>query len=497
VSWRPRRRHRSVPGFWTPGLTIIVVIAVVLAGAAVLVVAIAVVPGARAYTYLNGTLEIGGVRAFETPGYFSLNVASPDLAEAGVETLVAATGVTYMNSGYAAEDVNQSAGIDYFGNGTSGPYHGENDSEFIGFCEAIRCHATLAVPGEIDDPGAAAVTVRYVEQTLGFHPTYWEIGNEPVSWTHFGIPWARWTSNDDSTPTPLEYARMVQQYVIAIRSVDPAAQIIGLQSDTGAPADSDWFTTLMQIDGPNLSAVAYHSYAGGRGTPGESLAGFFGSLSKPGAFPLSYPATVDVVRAACESCDTRVLVGEYNSALLGNLTGYATSYPEAPYVAAGLLEGLEENASQVTFYALQPSGNAGLLDSDNAPLPVYDDYSTFFPNVTLPWIDNATVVGGPAGVFALVSHNGTRASLLIVNTDTTDGLRLGFSNASAFAGPVEQYLDGPRQSGPSVSTEPMNATSSILIPPEGILLVDGDLPAVLLGELLGGPASVGSVPAQE
>ncbi len=339
------------------------------------------------------------------------------------------------------------------------------------------------------------MSVQYVEQTLGFHPSYWEIGNEPTAWTHFAIPWDRWSTSDNSTPTPLEYAQMVQKYVLAVRSVDPTAQILGIQSDAGSPFRSAWFTTLMEIDGPNLSAVAYHSYTGGVGVPGETLPQFFATLSQLGSFPLNYPLTRATVGVACPGCTTRVFVGEYNSARYGNLTGYASSYPEAPYIAAGLTEGLEENASQVTFYGLQPGGAAGLLDAKDQPLPVYYDYATFFQNLALPWVHNASAVGGPGGVYALVAHNTTGASDLIVDTNDEVGLTLSFGAGTAIEGLAQVYLFAPGLAVPTVTSMTLNSSSVVKVPPEGILMINGAIPSDLpTGHELGGGAIAGGPP---
>jgi hypothetical protein len=477
------RRARPRPGvrpFWTPGLAISVSVAIAVASLTILlVVETSRTPGAAPFVYLNGTLELGGLLAQESADFWSINTASPNLANPAVASTLAATGVTDLTTGFPAESINQSSQTQYLGNGSAVAYHGSNDSQFIALCQSLDCRATMPVPGEIDDPGAAAVTVRYVEQTLDFHPAYWEIGNEPAAWTHFGIPWVDWRVTDHVAPTPLEYAQMVQRYVLAIRSVDAAAQIIGIQSDAGAPAADAWLSDLIAIDGPNLSAVAYHSYPGGVGFPGNTVADFFASLARPAAFPLDYALTENVVRAACPACATKVFLGEYNSARIGNLTSFASSYPEAPYIAAALLEGLKENASQVTFYGLQPGAIGGLLDANDQPYPVAADYTQIFRNLTLPWIDNASIVGGPSGVVALVSHNASRASLFLVDTNPTLGLRLDFSATTAFAGSAQVFLCGPQNPGVAISTMPLNATAAIAIPPQGILLVNGVLPSVL------------------
>lgn len=475
---RPTRRSASasgaLPEFWIVAVVAMVVAAAVVVGA--LVVPSSSSSGTASFLSLNATLSGGPAVAWESSSYFSLNTASPGLGLASVDALVAATHVTYLNYGSAPESVNQSAGLVYYLNGTTAPFTGSNDSAFIRFCEQLHCEATMPVPGEIDDPGAAADTVRYVEQTLGFHPEYWEIGNEPISWTHFGIPWARWSATDDVAPTPLQYAQMVQRYIPAMRSVDPSIRIIGIQSDAGAPIDTAWFQDLVALDGPNLSAVAYHSYAGGLGFPGNDASDFFATLTHPQTFPLNYPTTVGVVRAACPSCSIQVLVGEYNSARYGNFTPLATGYDEAPYIAAGLLQGLRENASRVTLYALQPKTNAGLLDANDAPYPLYDLYATFLPNLTLPHVLNSSIAGGPGGVYELVSHNGTNASVFVVNTNTSFGLRLSLGPGVDVVGDDTVYAWSPGLAAPSVGPEAVTGITTWSIPPEGMLLIDGPVP---------------------
>jgi hypothetical protein len=430
-------------------------------------------PSPPAYPYLNGTLSAGGPVAQESSAYWSINTASPNLAASSLAASVAATGVHYLNFGFPGESVNQSAGLDYLSNGTALPFGGNNDAAFIHFCELLGCHATMGVPGEIDDPGAAAITVRYVEEVLGFHPAYWEIGNEPISWTHWGIPWDRWQPTDHAGVTPIQYAQEVQRYVAAIRSVDPSAQIIGIQSDAGAPYDAVWFQDLMALDGPNLSAVAYHSYAGGVGFPGNSESDFFSTLAHPQTFPLNYPTTENLVHAACPSCLTRVFVGEYNAALVGNLTPYAIGFPEAPYIAAGLLTGLLENASQVTFYGLEVSESNGLLDPGGTPRPAYYVYSTFVPNVTLSTIVAANVSGGPGGVYVLIGEDATRSSVWVVNTNVTYGLRLTMDGA--YPGPrnVTAIKFDPGDSAPEVDAASVDGSTVWWVPPEGLLLVNG------------------------
>src|SRR5208282_1546084 len=61
-----------------------------------------------------------------------------------------------------------------------------DEAQFVTACLAISCHAIFTVPGEINDSAFGAYEVWYTEQVLNFHPAYWEIGNEPYKWEHFG-----------------------------------------------------------------------------------------------------------------------------------------------------------------------------------------------------------------------------------------------------------------------------------------------------------------------
>ena len=54
----------------------------------------------------------------------------------------------------------------------------------------------------MNEPAVAAAEVDYVVHTLGFEPSYWELGNEPVNWNHFGVPWAQWNLSQRLNATP-------------------------------------------------------------------------------------------------------------------------------------------------------------------------------------------------------------------------------------------------------------------------------------------------------
>ena len=135
----------------------------------------------------------------------------------------------------------------------------------------LRGH--LRVPAEINQPATAAYYVSYTENTLHFHPAFWEIGNEPGLWEEFNLPWSQWHLGSDSPVTPAQYAQVVHAYIAAMRAVDPTIRIIGLPgTGLGASQETTWLADTVAVNGPNLSAVAIHVYSAGdgNGTPTPS-----------------------------------------------------------------------------------------------------------------------------------------------------------------------------------------------------------------------------------
>ena len=84
-----------------------------------------------------------------------------------------------------------------------------NLSSFAAWCIQLGCHAIIQLPTEIASPSTAAFEVAYTEQVVRFIPDYWEIGNEPTTWTHFGIPWSQWNASQNYNATPLAFASLV------------------------------------------------------------------------------------------------------------------------------------------------------------------------------------------------------------------------------------------------------------------------------------------------
>jgi hypothetical protein len=435
-----------------------------------------VVPARPPPVELNVSLVIGSTAGYENASFWAVNAQSPYIQNSALAGLVNDTPFTFFRFGTDGEATNQVSGFTYSSDGIPSVDIGESDAEFVTWCRWIDCRAIMMVPAEIDNVSMAVATVQYVEHTLDFNPEYWSIGNEPETWTHWGIPWPDWKPTDDVPVTPLQYADEVQQYVSALRAIDPTIRIIGIQASTGQSSELAWLTDVVAVNGPNLSAVAYHAYPAGAGPPGGSLSSFFSSLTQPTSFPLNYPGAVAAVRKACPSCDLPVLVDEFNAAPPNStFDPYLTAYPEVPFVGAVIAEALRENVTQVAFFNLQASASPaqfGLLDPRLDPRPAFRLYSDFFQNFSIGRIANTSLAGAPSGVYSVLSENATETSLFVVDTDLATGLRLNLTGSGfPFSGSWSSWVWGPDMVGPQSQAAVPNPAEIWNVPAEGVFLL--------------------------
>jgi hypothetical protein len=447
----------------------------------VLVGAILVIPGSLVPPGHSGgissTLVIGNSTGTLNASFFGVDVHVVGNGSISLQSQSIGTPFVSFRFTPQGEATDQIHSVVYNQSGVGSPVYDESDSAFISGCKALDCAATMMVPAEIDNPAEAAATVLYVEKNLSFHPEYWAIGNEPQQWTHWGIPWSQWRPSDHSSPTPMAYALEVQQYVIAMRAADPMAKLIGIESVVGGTTDAAWFRDLVQVDGPNISAVAYHAYPGGNGSVPGSLANFYGSLSNPVSFPLNYPATVALVRQACPSCRIPVFVDEFNSALGGNYSGLMTTFPEVPFTAAALSVAIQENVPRTLFFDLEDLDGLmpyGLLTLGAPPRPAFSLFTGILDHLLTGTVLNVTAPGAPNGVTMVLTENATSASLLLANTNLSIGLTFAIpSGADKLSGPGISYSWDSNAPGP-IAGPPIDDPAGVewnLLPQSVLLIV--------------------------
>lgn len=325
-----------------------------------------------------------------------------------------------------------------------------NETTFISECLAMDCSAILQVPGEIDDPAFAAQVVNYTENTLGFHPAYWEIGNEPEFWKHWQQPWNQWNSPPQTGKaliTPGEYAWEVHNYTLAMKAVDPSIRILGLpgtaRTHLGIPM-TEWINATVSVNGASLAGVAYHLYTAGRTGP-ETLADFYapdayGSNSLPGSLVAARRAVSTSINATCPGCkDPLVIVDELGSALshyrYGNLSrGFAGGLS----MTVSEMQGMTYNATTLdTFAAILNTSNSWFSLS-GAERPDYTDYSEFLSQLgSMVYPVSFQVPSGPSyngansslnenlfGVATRAEASGGRSDLLVVNVNASTSVSL-------------------------------------------------------------------------
>ncbi len=391
-----------------------------------------------------------------------------------------ATPIEYARwpGGAVADAYNYTANLIYAVGGVS--YSPPSDEgQFVAWCRLVGCHAILQLPAEINDPATAAYYVQYTLTTLHFRPAYWEIGNEPALWSHYGFPWSKWLGSQNVNATPGSYAATVQAYALAIRAVDPTARIIGLPGvGTGGYNEDTWIRATVRLNGPNLSAVAIHVYpaAGINGTAPVTLSTFFGSLEGKSSLPYRIPRDRSAILSACGTC-TRiaVFVTELGSGTSGGpFASYMSGFPAVPFTAAQVAQAISDQVPNVDLFALQSNYSGSLLDSSGAASPVGLLYSQLLIHLQ-PVVLNYTLSATPAHFYVVPARSsaGTSYSLLAVNANASHAVRIVFGGSAFPINDAGTYWswNGTSPSPVSASWTFGHAPASFLLPPRSVLVI--------------------------
>jgi len=356
-----------------------------------------------------------------------------------------------------------------------------NESQFVRWCKTTSCHTIFTVPGEIDNPANAAFEVAYTEQVLNFHPVYWEIGNEPFGWTHFGLNWSAWNVSNNLRVTNVTYASVVHSYIAAMKGVDPTLQFIGLPGvGAGTKPDGPWINATVRLNGPNLSAIAIHDYPGENGPVGGTVAQFFSTLTAAKSSPLIRLSKdqQDVKAVECPTCHIPILVDEFGAGTgaLGAWQPFMRTYPEVPYVTAELLMFMQSNVSNADIFTLRSGYNGSLFDGEGLPFPLDSLYTQILPHYDLiPLATNVT--GALKGVFVGVSESASANSLtlLAVNTNLTQAVQLNVTGSVFPREGSYSILQADNsttsENGTFSSSFGFESSPSWQVPPLGVILV--------------------------
>lgn len=351
-------------------------------------------------------------------------------------------------------------------------------SAFASWCLSIGCKAILQLPTEIDNASYAAAEVNYTEDVLGLHPAYFEFGNEPADWTHFGIPWADWNASQNISPTPTEYAAVVHAYIAAINRSATGARFLGIGGvGEGAYSEPTWLGTLARVDGPNLSGVALHVYPAGNGSAGRNLTDFFATLNGSAAIVNRMPAdrsAIDLNLTAAGDpaaiATFAIFADEVGSGTTGSpYAAFESGYPEVPYVATEILQALGRNLTGFALFAYE-SGYPGsyLNASTGTPRPIASLYTTFLPLLPTRFLAyNLTPAIPGVRVVAADDVGGADFTLFVVSTDNAS---LTLNWTTPFVLPVQMDVASwdPQAAAPTVRNETIPPTDYVTIPPYGM-----------------------------
>jgi hypothetical protein len=313
-----------------------------------------------------------------------------------------------------------------------------SEAEFAQWCLSTGCSTIFEVPGEIDNATLAANIVNYTEKTLGLHPSYWEIGNEPEIWTHWGQSWANWT-NKHHTVTPKQYALEVNSYVAAMRRADPSIRILGVAAtarNNGPYNMSYWITNTTEYNGHNLSGVAFHEYPAGRAAKGTNatLQGFYGALSGPSNLTARVLQARTAVQAGCENASARwpcspsavpVFVTEIGSGLSNFGYGnFSRGFGGALSMAVQITQAMDLNVTNMDLFASVMNTSNSWFDFAGNERPDYTTYSQFLTRLGSQAYE-ATLSGFNGTLFGIATiapSDEHRRDLLVVNTNLTSSV---------------------------------------------------------------------------
>lgn len=348
--------------------------------------------------------------------------------------------------GYAGDDYNPITNTIYSVNRTTHIVRSQapstSEAEFAVWCRSINCSTILQVPGEIDNASLAAQIVNYTEKTLGLYPKYWEIGNEPERWSHWGLPWNQW-GQTGFTINPVQYAWEVRNYTLALKQADPSIKIIGIPA-TGRPNGpwplTDWVNATVTVNARNISGVAFHDYpAGATGRRlHPSLASFYGVLNGPPGLTQRVDSvrnsTAATLQKVCPNCTPiPVFVTEVGSALAHwAFAPYSIGFPGALDMAAQMTQAMSLNVTNQDLFAAVSNTSNSWFNLTGSPRPDYIAYSQILNHLG-PEAFQVSLTGFNHTLFAIATtaagdHN--RQDLLVVNVNVTSNVTF----APAFAG---------------------------------------------------------------
>jgi hypothetical protein len=427
---------------------------------------------------VSTTLSLGGVSGvhFATP-FWGVNTADnyAPQSQLALGRFLNSTPITMVRLGGGDDGYDPTTAIEYqappSGSGHFVAVHGVlvNFTWFKSWCysKTPHCLWMAYLPGEENNTQAAIHDAQYFHNVLRFVPTYWEFGNEPLAWTHYGLNRTSWSTTDASDVTGAGYATMVHNYIAAVTKLFPTDRFLGIQNSCAC--SPSLITTLAQVDGSEISGMAYHEYPWIDGS-NTSPTQFYGALASVRNIPNTTAHMESMVAAGCSTCSKiPISIGEYQAGPVPVHSPLAANYTGVPFIAASVIQALENNVSTFTIFNI-----AYLMNTSSGSMKTQGYlYQRIFDNMTMGTDYSIRIhAPGMGGVYALLVKNGSRQSLLIVNTNVTRALSLTLSTLLFAVGALGSYYTYAAYNTAPVARVSVLLPSGFTVGPEQVLLLD-------------------------
>lgn len=446
---------------------------------------------------VTSTLKVGGSTTTLQRSFFGVDGLSRPISaftrDSSLGDYLNSTPIGMIRYGAGADSCNitsetsWSAGVS---GGVATPSCPFDIASFAAWCESVgpRCQSDVELPGENNDSAEDAYYAQYIVDSLGFQPTFWSIGNEPSSWTHYGIPWTKWKITDHSTPSGKAYAVDLRNAIRAVLEVDPAAQFIGLQS-YWCP-DREYTDPVVSMDGGSISALACHVYPS-EGITAPSVEQYFSTLIGPGNITSAYNLLRSHIQGLCATCASLpIQVSEYQGGPFANLAPEDGEFDGAIWLAASLVQALDAGIPSVQLFELQSGTGCGfcLLNTTYAP----DARGLLYTDVLSQLqrghsVYDVSVASEDTNLWATLVHNQNtgETQLLFVNANVTSKAVLGLSTKFFDVGQSGSILSWNDSTSSPQTRNYTALPSEVTVPPLSLVLV-----TVLSGSLSAAPVTL-------
>jgi len=226
---------------------------------------------------------------------------------------------------------------------------------------ALHARAMVVLNGETDDPQGAYRLVAVIARRYGrafARALYWEIGNAPAQWQHFGIPLTARSAGEHINCSPDQYAALVTGYHAAIAGA-LGAPPRGTPAGEGWPrvvADA-WITNATDQSWAGLVAAVdtrYYPYTTvGAGTGPANARDVARGVSSPPSGTISLDDQLSSLRASLDQyggAGVRLFVGQWNIDAGASAVGpFYDSAGQAAFVAALLAHAVRDGVDMAAW----------------------------------------------------------------------------------------------------------------------------------------------------